>query len=466
MGSLLLSLVALQKSTLNRDGMLYVETAQVFLEEGLGAAAKIYSWPFLPILMAGTSSLTGFDLEQSGHLLNALFIAGACGLLVASAKQIFPEALWHICFVVLALPAVNGYRDELLREYGCWFFIMLSFWLALRWTKRPSWFGASVVQLPLFVATLFRPEALVLILALVLWQLFEAEKNDRWRRAAKICSLTVAMLIPFFFLFISDQSLFGRLAKDVQRLDFARFSGMTENLASLLHRGSQNEAAMILLVGLLSLVPIKFASKMGLFLIPLAWSFKESSIRAVFQRCRVFTWAFIVYFSLLAAFVVEMQYLSGRYIAPLALFSAPLAGYGYWLILRQYRRAGVALGVLFGLVMIGNVISLQAPKLHFVEAGKWLAANTIESGRIYVGSGRTAYYAGWHFKNHRVNRAKLQTGLAEGKYDLVVLEVSAQQLEDASWLEKLGLVQVAKFSHPGGDAVVIAKPVFSEEPLK
>jgi hypothetical protein len=189
LGSVLLSLIALQQGILNRDGMLYVDTAQVFLDEGFGAALAGFSWPFLPILMAGISKITGLGLEVSGHLLNTLFMAGTCALLVQCAARLFPEAIWHISLVVLALPGLNGYRDELLREYGCWFFVMLSIWLALRWSDAPRWPMALATQCALGMAALFRPEALAFFPALVLWQLFAAPKETRWRRVAMVASL-------------------------------------------------------------------------------------------------------------------------------------------------------------------------------------------------------------------------------------------------------------------------------------
>jgi hypothetical protein len=141
--SLALSFLAvLSNPSLNRDGMLYIDSARMFLSDGLAGASTVFNWPFLPILIAGFSELSGLGLENAALLLNALFLAGACSLLVACATRRFPEAAWPICLCLLALPGMNQYRNEILREYGCWFFFMLSFWLALRWSERPQWRSA------------------------------------------------------------------------------------------------------------------------------------------------------------------------------------------------------------------------------------------------------------------------------------------------------------------------------------
>ena len=46
--SLLLSLLALLTTQLNRDGMLYVTAAEAFIDEGYAGARAIFPWPFMP----------------------------------------------------------------------------------------------------------------------------------------------------------------------------------------------------------------------------------------------------------------------------------------------------------------------------------------------------------------------------------------------------------------------------------
>lgn len=100
--SLLLSAIARSGSLINRDGMFYVQIARAFLEDGLSGAFSVWGWPFFPILFASFSSVTGLDLENSGYLLNALFMAGAWALLVDIARKQYPEAIWVVVLAVLA----------------------------------------------------------------------------------------------------------------------------------------------------------------------------------------------------------------------------------------------------------------------------------------------------------------------------------------------------------------------------
>ncbi|KAB2925588.1 MAG: hypothetical protein F9K30_07660, partial [Dechloromonas sp.] len=70
--SALLSILAIATGNLNRDGMLYVETARAFMNGGLSAAVSVFGWPFLSVLMGTLAKLTGLPPEWCGNLLNIL----------------------------------------------------------------------------------------------------------------------------------------------------------------------------------------------------------------------------------------------------------------------------------------------------------------------------------------------------------------------------------------------------------
>ena len=86
-GSLLLSLVARLGSTINRDGMLYIHTAQAFLDGVSLPQRKSSHGPSCRSASRSFPKLTGLGLENAGYLLNALFMAGACALMVVSAPR-------------------------------------------------------------------------------------------------------------------------------------------------------------------------------------------------------------------------------------------------------------------------------------------------------------------------------------------------------------------------------------------
>lgn len=459
--SLLLSLVAHAPGTLNRDGMLYVRTAQAFIDGGFEAAGRLFNWIFLPVLMALLSQATGLGLESAGHLLNALFMAGACALMVACVRDRHPEAAWSACLMVLAMPGLNEYRNELLREYGCWFFVMLAFRLALRWTERPGWAAALGVQAALGLAALFRPEALALFPALLLWQLFAAPRAERWQRLAMLGALPLAAGLLLALLYWSGR-LPGqsRLAFDLGRLSMERFDAKARVLASALIVYAHQEARTILLFGSLAIVPLHVLGKLGLLVVPLANLFVARAGRDALARYPLFAWGIAAHLLVLAVFVIDLQFLAGRYVGLVLLLLVPFVATGFWLLVRRFPRwrpLAVALALLLALA---NVVSMHPAKTHFVDAGRWLAQAHRDPGGVYIDSNRTAYYAGWFdvAPAPRNDRAAIEQAARDGHYELFVLELSRKDAPAEDWLRSIGLEITQRFIHPNQDAVIVAVP--------
>lgn len=459
-GSLALSLIARLGSEVNRDGMLYVTTAQAFLDGGYAAAKASFGWPFLSIAIAVVAKLTGLGLENAAYLLNALFMAGACALIVASVGRRAPELAWITALTVLALPGFNEYRNELLREFGCWFFIALAWWLALRWDERPRWTGALAIQAALAGAALFRPEALALFPALLGWQAFGAPKSERWRRLTMIGALPAAGGLVLFGSYIAGTLGDGRLAGEFGRFRLANFDIKAKALAGSLIVYAQDNSRTIVLFGSLALVPIKLLQKFSLLLIPLAFFFASAGARTFIHRHALFAWGIGAHLLVVSVFVLDLQFLAGRYVGLILLLATPFIAAGLHLLIRRFPRWRHLIIASALLLAAGNVVSTGPGKGHFVEAGKWLAANVSSPERVYIDSGRTAYHAGWHTPQvaERNRRENILRAAADGPYDLFVLEVSRK---DPPWdppLERSGLQVVQRFELRNGDAVVIAAP--------
>ena len=463
-GSMLLSLIAISSSgTLNRDGMLYVDVAQIFLRDGFAAARNTFSWPFLSLLIAIVSKLSGLTLESSGNLLNIFFMGGTAALLVASSAKLFPQAAWPICLVFLAIPGLNDYRDELLREYGCWFFMMLGIWFALCWADLPRWHLGLAAQVALCVAALFRPEALVFLPALILWQFFESPAENRYRRILMVGCLTFAGFIVLSLLYINGQ-LPARLYGEIGRLSVERFNEKAAAISTHFISYARDQAKTILIFGSLAIIPIKFLKMMGVFIIPLIYAFLASPFPAfsTLAKARVFSWFFVFQLIVLSIFVTDMQFLAGRYVAPLTMLAAPLTGYGLAALMRrlpQWRCLIVGMAIL---VMLGNVVSLKPEKTRFREAGLWLSQNVKDRSRVYIESQRTAYYAGWGFVRWKAtphDRAGLQEKIDKKIYDLIVLESQCGTKETDDWLNSREIMEVRRFfDKRDSSCVLIAKP--------
>ncbi len=238
--SLLLSIIAVMNNpVLNRDGMLYIETARNILKHGISGATQNFDWPLLPLLIAGLGYATQLNLESAAHILNALFMAGTCALMVDLIRRRMPEAAWIACLIVLAVPAYNGYRDYLAREFGYWFFSTLALWLALRWEDNAfRWHEAIACQIALICAVLFRLEAIVFFPAFWGWQLFSAPAKQKTSRVLKLAVLP--MVAGLILLTLYATGLVKLPARAIYYLDAANIfsnSKISEQAAKLIGFG-------------------------------------------------------------------------------------------------------------------------------------------------------------------------------------------------------------------------------------
>ena len=128
--SLVLSLIAVAGVvTVGKDAAFYLDIAQQTSEHGIAVAQAQFNWPWFILLLAGTHKYLGVPLELAAYLWCAVFMAGTCALLVDNVRRRVPAAAWWASLVVLAMPAFNEFRGDILREFGFWFFSVLTFWL-------------------------------------------------------------------------------------------------------------------------------------------------------------------------------------------------------------------------------------------------------------------------------------------------------------------------------------------------
>lgn len=458
--SLLLSLIAWLGSTINRDGMLYVRVGQAFIDGGYSAAREAFHWPFLGIFMGLLAKLSGLSVEHAGYLLNALFMAGVCALMVACVQRRQPALAWLAALSVLAIPGLNEYRNELLREFGAWFFVMLSFWLATRWDEQPRWSLALATQASLAMATLFRPETASLYGALLLWQLFAAPRGERLRRYLMLGTLPALGTAVLLAAHLSGRiPADSRLAFDLARLSGSGLDAKVDGLAAVLIEYARDQARTILIAGSLALIPLKIAGKLGIFLLPLAWLFSRRLPAGTLRPHALFAWGMLMQTLVLAVFVLDLQFLSGRYVGLILLFSVPFVAIGLQAILARFPRWRVPIIAVPLLIALANVISLSPGKTHLIDAGHWLAANVREPATVYIDSGRTAYHAGWLDRQTptRNDRPAIAAAVADPHYRLFVLEISRHDPAPDEWLNSLGLHVVQRFQHAKGDAVIVAE---------
>jgi len=465
--SLALSIIAiLGTGEPNRDGMLYIETARLFSEGGLAAARANFDWFFFPIIIACMSKISGLGYETAGYLFNALLLASVCATLVRITEEFDQRAAWSACLVALALPAINHYRDFLIREFGFWLFCLLAILFALRWARRPNWAGGLIVQACLGAASLFRVEAAAFFAALALWQMLD---TGSWRQRLRRVSMLV--WLPLFGGLLlaalmaaggvdlgSRISTYAAAANPVALL--AKFKLAANQFAgAVLSHYSKEEATSILFFGLFSMIPKKFMEMSGVFIIPLLYFFWNDSPRRRVAGWQPLGWFFTVYCIVLTAFLMTSLFLSARYVAFLAILTVPLIAIGLNGLANRLPRWRYAIVGIVLLLALANVVSLSPKKTQYREAGQWVAANSLSVWTTYIDDSSTGYYAGpaHYWENRSRVGLNVEQAIAKRQFEYYVFELSRRDAQKADWIASLNLDEIRRFKNTRGDAVLILK---------
>ena len=181
-------------------------------------------------------------------------------------------------------------------------------------------------------------------------------------------------------------------------------------MAAALNDFGKANAGTILFVGSLAVVPLKLIGKLDFFLLPLIFIVFSGQLRPTLARFPLFAWGIAAYLIVLAMFVIDMQFLQGRYVGLAMLFSATFVGFGLWQMMQRYPRWRALIMLLAGLTMIANLKAFGPSSRYYVEAGSWLSSNVKDTSRVYNESGRMLHYAGW-YKTEIIKKDKLVFGL-------------------------------------------------------
>ena len=461
LGSVLLSLIAVMgTATVGRDAALYIDIAQQVVEHGPNVAWATFDWPWFSFLLAGTRTVLHLPLELSAYLWCGLFFAGASALMVDCVRQRSPDITRWACLVVLAMPAVNAFRNDIIRECGFWFFCTLALWLALRWQARGGWLRAALIHLAIVGAVFFRLEALLLVPALALWLL-----PNLWSTSRRLQFFQFSLL-PFVGLlgvFVSGALMSARMMIYLDMVDphsvFASFQMLCDQFAnSLINKYSQDEAGRIIFFGILATMAISFVKLMGPFAVPFILRRNWGVLGIYWRDYRPFAWVALLYLVVLVLFFIKQQFMNTRYLSFLNLLFVPVLAMGLAAFVREFPRWGKWLVVLGMLVMLSNVISTGAGKTHYVEAGRWMSSHVEPGASTYFEDGRISYYAGRGYVLPVLTQEEAMSPAHAGDYRYFVIEAKGNEPWLNDWLAAHKLRVIEHFANRKGATVVVIGP--------
>lgn len=231
-----------QHGWVNNDSLLYFEQARLIAAGQWQQAYSLFSWPFYASLLALIHKVTTVEIQTAAIALNilcfVLFVAGFQQLLLEAGAKL-RTLHWGHGLLFSTQYLVGSVLGMLLRDEGFWaaYTWGLVYWL--RSLKNQRWGDLLAFQAIMVIATLFRIEAAVYLLALPLCLLIYtsltiSERIKLWFRANSLSLCTALMLgIAILAGSIELQQL-GRLQEivtQVTRLFGERFSFIQQKAA-------------------------------------------------------------------------------------------------------------------------------------------------------------------------------------------------------------------------------------------
>ncbi len=408
--SIVLSLIEIQDSVINRDAIVYLSTAEEFLDHGFSGDFKAYSWLAYAVLGATLSKATHLSLENCFYIINTILYAviPVIFLRIYVIATNSRNTLLVAALLILLLPAFNNYRDMIIRDVGFWCFSLLALLAFLRFTRTQKIFYAACWQLAIGAALLFRLEALAWIIAMpfCLFWLDSGPFVERCKHwLLSICAYALIFIVIGIFLWANNTAL------DILQNKIPTATTVFNGLDSLirakeqmvihvLNEESEKHAFLVLISGLLALVIYIVLSTIGFIYISLSVAafFKRYTLRKNVEN-RVIFWALTITLSTLIVFSLSSQFLIERYailaaLLILLLISQPITLWATNAWPNSRLRVKYGFFCLAAAVLLDTLISTNPAPTNLKLAGKWLQDNVSFETPIALNDNRLLHYSG------------------------------------------------------------------------
>lgn len=470
----------------NNDGMLYLSAAERIAQGDWEAARGLYGWLFYPWLIAVISGIAPLGLEASAHLVDAAMAAVMVYAFLSIIRELGGDRKVELiaAFVIVFHPYLNDSRAEILRDHGYWALYLLATFYFLKCHRNPSWPNALSWACLMALATLFRIEGSVILVALPFLLLLKRDELPARRlrafgRAYTLNALVLAAVAVWAAVEPDFTDQAGRLLDPIRKLNqlFASVGEGFQIKAQRLHdavlTGYTDQYAVPALLAVVFLIMTDNVVRTLSPLYVVLPAFRRFRARLTFPHGVPMILASLCGLHLLSAlvFLVPHYYMSSRHVVAASLtllVTIPFvlaSVHDRWI---QRGRGGrfqrwpyplIAAALVFmaadGLLSVGG-----ASKRYIREAGAWLQQNVSQDTRLYSNHRKVLFYGGRPLEFEGPPKAPLAANWiserAWRRYDYVALWERGNDGEDAQVLaEAAELELVASFANDEGDRVLI-----------
>jgi len=408
--SLLLSLQAVYfDDILNRDGVMYLQMVEAYLSGGLVATKAIFNWPFFSVLVAWFHQFTGISIESSAFVLSSLFfiiltdtLVRVSALLIENQRQLFIAAVLILCF-----PAINEYRDFIMRDSGYWAFCSLALYHFMLFCLNRHLSHALVWQAFIIIAVLFRIEGSIILLLLPLFTFYQRPFYQGLSGFFQATSLLLLSLVlgALFILNQADYSAFSKLATITNYIDLdayaSTFSSASNILASeVLNKYSDDYAGLILISGLISMMLYKlfkaFSISYAVVYLTAGWRTPSSSAQGKNFLQMLLTYFLLINLLIVTVFLLKQYFLTSRYMVMSLISLILLLSYAVsagiekiWLENKKLSLGLIGFALFYSLA---DSAIMSSSKTYIKETALWAAHNLPANSLVMTDDEFVLYY--------------------------------------------------------------------------
>ena len=421
----------------NDDAYTYIRTAEIFLEQGVGAAISHYTWAGYPILIA-LVSLLGLSLFTSAYVLNAIFFAILAYAFISILRHLDDSnrIAWLAALTVLAYPELNEYRDMVLRDVGFWAMLLLALWRFMVFVDTRQFSHSVFFVLAMIGAMLFRAEAVIYLVAIPFALFLQSDRNTQQNRqdflklAGFICCVGALGFLMLLAAGINLFSLIFELLRIYQPFLISRFNpdeAITAAQATAIfgeYAGifSRDYVSAVVAVGLsVVLVMTLFYTIGGPFFWLLAFGLMRKHIRWHRAKVAPILAVSLANLFILVVFLYTTKFLTGRYALVFGLMAATLVPFLISSIIERNRGGkwekfvSYFLILFFFYCLIDSYVSFGKSKDWLLDAAGYVELQAESDTQVLTNNHTIAYFS------RQVEN-----------YDDIIREIAAQNILDAA----------------------------------
>lgn len=467
--SLLLSVFAFYfNDIINRDGVMYMEMSQAYLEGGLLASAKIYNWPFFSIVIAHIHQITHLPLEISASVLNTLLFVLLIDVLVLLSHKILPNtrqlviaALFFLCFQTL-----NEYRDFVIRDIGYWYFCSLTLYRFMRFLDLPTTRNGTLWQLTAITAVLFRVEGVVILLALPFY-LFAihpfklAIKQELQLNYLFIIGILIS--IPLLLTQSDISMAFGKINQMTRYINpdlfLTKFNNMTAIIEDqILPKFSDEYSGLIFGSGLIIMLFYKLIKALSIGYVGIYLYGLRQKIHLHSRPYKhLIVYFLVLNLIILLVFIFSKYFISTRYallaaISLLLLMLPTLCA----LLEKAWSSRNKPILLITGLILfvsLGDSMTSSNSKLYIKNVAIWASQNIPRNSTVLTDDEFIEYYFDSHQPAAQLTREKRISSYK--KYDYLVVVDKLKNKELKTQLITMNIEPVFSIKNKRGDKATV-----------